>query len=238
MPAIHSTAVVEADSIGEGVLVGEFAVVRAGVVLGDGAKIHPNVVIEANVEIGPGTEVLPGTYLGREPRANRTIARQPTFGQVLRIGANCSIGAAAVVYRDVEVGPECLIADGAKIREMCRIGARTVIGADVSLDRDVIVGEGVRVMTKAHLTGHVRVHDNAFIGPLTGTTNDNAFGRDGYREEGVRGPTIEEGAMIGGGVSLLPGIVVGRGAMVSAGAVVTRDVEPGATVLGVPARPI
>jgi UDP-3-O-[3-hydroxymyristoyl] glucosamine N-acyltransferase len=238
MPAIHSTAIVETDSVGEGASVGEFTVVRAGAVLGDGARVHPNVVIEAGVEIGPGTEVLPGVYLGREPRANRTIAREPSFEQRLKIGANCSIGAGAVIYRDVEIGPECLIADGAIIRELCRVGSGSVIGADVSLDRDVVVGDNVRVMTKVHLTGHTRVHDSAFIGPLAGTTNDNAFGREGYREEEVRGPTIEEGAMVGGGVSLLPGIVVGRGAVVSAGAVVTRDVEPGATVLGVPARPI
>lgn len=238
MPAIHSTAIVDTDSVGEGVSVGEFAVVRADVVLGDGAKVHPNVVVEGGVEIGAGTEVLPGAYLGREPWANRTIAREPTFARQLKIGAGCSIGAAAVIYHDVEIGPECLVGDGAMIRELCRIGAASVIGADVTLDRDVIVGDNVRVMTKAHLTGHVRVHDNAFIGPLTGTMNDNAFGRDGYSEPNVRGPTVEEGAMIGGGVSLLPGIVIGSGAVVSAGAVVTRDVEPGTTVLGIPARPV
>ena len=48
---------------------------------------------------------------------------------------------------------------------------------------------------------------------------------------------IGEEAFVGAGAVLLPRITVGAGATVAAGAVVTRDVEPGATVLGVPARP-
>jgi len=238
MAAIHPTAAVEADSIGAGVTIGEFAVVRAGAVLGDGASIHPHVVIEPGVEIGEGVEVLPGAYLGRSPRATRGIAREPTFEASLRVGAGCSIGAAAVVYYDVEIGDDTLLGDGAIVRELCRIGARAVIGAQVSLDRDVIVGDGVRVMHKAHLTGHTQVGEGAFVGPLVSTVNDNAMGREGYSEGSVRGPMIEAGAMIGGGASLLPGVVLGRASVVAAGAVVTRDVEAGTTVMGVPARPV
>src|SRR5262245_12588878 len=95
---IHPSAAVEADEIGEGVAVREFAVVRAGVVLGDGVTIHPNVVVEPGTEIGAGTEVLPGTHVGRRPKAVGAIARQPVYSEELRIGAGCSIGANAVLY--------------------------------------------------------------------------------------------------------------------------------------------
>ena len=67
--------------------------------------------------------------------------------------------------------------------------------------------------------------------------NDNTFGSFSYHEENLRGHTIEDDARIGSGACLLPGVVIGRAATVAAGAVVTKDVEPGATVLGVPARP-
>lgn len=237
MSAIHPTAVVETASIGRESSIGEFAVLRAGAVLGESVRIHPHVVIEAGVELGDGVEVLPGAYLGRAPRATRGIAREPTFARRLTIGASSSVGAGAVVYYDVEVGAENLIGDGAVIRELSRIGEASVIGTGVTLDRAVTVGDGVKLMHRAHLTGHMRVEDRAFIGPHVSTMNDDAMGRADYDSDRLRGPVVEEGAIVGGGASLLPGVVVGRSAVVGSGAVVTRDVEPGSTVMGVPARP-
>jgi acetyltransferase-like isoleucine patch superfamily enzyme len=75
-----------------------------------------------------------------------------------------------------------------------------------------------------------------FISVGVTTVNDNRFGSDGYDPKYVVGPTVCDGAAIGGGATLLAGIVVGRDAVVGAGAVVTRDVRPGARVMGVPAR--
>ncbi len=238
MAEILPTATVETDSIGDGVSIGEGAVVREGVVLGDGVSIHPNVVIEPGVEIGAGTEVLSGTCLGRSPRAAGAIARSPSFQRRLTIGEGCAIGVNAVVYYDAEIAPNTLIGDGASIRERCRVGADSVIGRDVTLDRGVVVGRGTRVMDKAHLTGGMIVGDDVFISALVASSNDSSFGRDGYDEDLVRGPRVEDGAMIGAGASLLPGVVIGRAATVGSGAVVTHDVEAGTTVVGVPARPI
>jgi acetyltransferase-like isoleucine patch superfamily enzyme len=113
-----------------------------------------------------------------------------------------------------------------------------VIGRGVTLDRAVTIGDGTRVMDKTHLTGEMTVGDDVFIAAMVSSTNDNSFGREGYVEDAVRGPTVEDGAMIGGGASLLPGVVIGAGAVVGSGAVVTRDVEAGTTVMGIPARPV
>lgn len=220
MSSIHPTAIVETDSVGSGV------------------TIHPHVVIGPDVRLGDGVEVLPGAVLGRVPRAVGAIARTPTYRQQLSIGAGCAIGVNAVVYYDVEIGEESLVGDGASIRELSRVGDRTVIGRDVTLDRDVVVGSDTRVMDKAHLTGGMRVGDEVFIAAMAVSTNDSSFGGRRQGEEELRGPVVEDRAMIGGGASLLPGVVVGRGAVVASGAVVTRDVEPGATVMGIPARSV
>jgi acetyltransferase-like isoleucine patch superfamily enzyme len=235
---IHSTAVVETDALGSGVTIGEFAVVRTGAVIGDGAVVHPHVVIESGAQIGEETEVLPGCHIGRAPKAVGAISRDPDYRQQLVIGANCSIGANAVIYYDTEIGPETLVGDGASIRELSRVGSRCVVGRGVTLDRDCHLGDGTRVMDKAHLTGNMRIGKDVFISTGVVSTNDSTFGRVVGGEEKVKGPTIEDEASIGAGASLLPGVVIGRGAIVGSGAVVTKDVEPGTLVMGIPARPV
>lgn len=236
MPQIPPNAVVEAASLGDDVAIGPFSVVRAGAVLHDGVVLGPGVVVGAGVEIGAATEVMAGAFLGREPRAVGAIAREPTFEARLRVGAGCSIGPGAVVYYDVEIGEETLVGDGASIREGCRIGAGCVVGRAALLDRAVELGDRCRVMDGVVLTGEARVGAGAFVAAGVVTTNDNSFGGDGYEEGLLRGPVIEDDAMVGGGATLLPGVVIGRGAVVAAGSVVTADVEPGTTVMGVPAR--
>ncbi len=122
-----------------------------------------------------------------------------------------------------------VILAGASIGQGCNICSHCLI------EGDVIVGDRVTVKSGTQLWDGLRVGNDVFIGPNVTFTNDK------YPQSRNAGFTrlltwVEDGASIGGGVTILPGVRVGTGARVGAGAVVTKDVPPGATVVGNPAR--
>ncbi len=233
---IHKSAVVDSDEVGTDVTVGEFAVVRDGARLGDGTVIHPHVVIEDGVVVGPGTEIFPGAFLGKEPKGAGAVARQPRFDRKLIVGGGSSIGPHVVLFYDVEIGAGTLLGDGASIREGCRLGQGCLISRYVTINYATIIGDRTKIMDLTHVTGNCRIGSDVFISLTVGMTNDNQpLGVEGYVEERVRGPIIDDGALIGAGATLLPGVSIGTGAVVAAGSVVTRDVSPYTMVAGVPA---
>lgn len=115
-----------------------------------------------------------------------------------------------------------------------RIGAQCNICDHVFIENDVVVGDRVTIKSGVQLWDGVRIEDDVFIGPNATFTND-PFPRSKVRPERFLITTVKEGASIGANATLLPGITIGKGAMVGAGAVVTKTVPPHAFVVGNPA---
>ena len=233
---ISPHAVVQTPDVGVGTTIAEFAIVRSGARLGRGVRIHPHVVVESGVQLDDDVEVFPGAYLGKEPKSAGVTLRDVRFTRRVRIGRGSSVGPNAVVYYDVEIGAETLVGDGASIREQSRIGTRCIISRGVTVNYNTLIGDRVRIMDATHITGNCVIGDDVFISTLVSTVNDNQMALRLYDENAIVGPRIGNRACIGAGASLLPGVHVGDGALVAAGAVVTKDVAPFAVVMGVPAR--
>ena len=133
------------------------------------------------------------------------------------------------------------IGSGTTVWQSVVIFSGASIGTDVNIcchclvENDVIIGDRVTVKSGVYLWDGIRLEDDVFIGPNVTFTNDK-FPRSKVHTEALLKTTIEQGASVGGGAVILPGICIGRGAMVGAGSVVTKSVPPYAIVVGSPAR--
>lgn len=133
------------------------------------------------------------------------------------------------------------VGDGTRIWAFAHVLAGARIGRDcnicdhVFVENDVIVGDRVTVKCGVQLWDGLRIDDDVFIGPNATFTNDR-FPRSKAYPDKFDVTHVEHGASIGANATILPGVIIGRHAMVGAGAVVTRSVPAYAIAIGNPAR--
>jgi len=147
------------------------------------------------------------------------------FTHPLALCESKAVGAGTRIWAFAHVLP------GARIGRNCNICDHVFIENDVSIGDDVTVKCGVQ------LWDGVTIGNRAFIGPNVTFTNDK-FPRSKQYPESFLATVVEDGASIGANATILPGVRIGRDAMVGAGSVVTKDVPPNVTVVGNPAKPI
>lgn len=154
-----------------------------------------------------------------------------------------------MIHPTAEVSDRCAIGNGSKIwhqaqvREEAAIGNSCIIGKNAYIDKKVVIGNNCKVQNNCSLYHGVTLEDGVFIGPHCILTNDK-FPRAVTPDGKLKGDTdwaegkilVKEGASLGAGVIILPGVTVGRWTMVGAGSVVTKDVPDFGLVVGNPAR--
>ena len=135
----------------------------------------------------------------------------------------CHIGSSTRIWQ------YCVVLAGSRIGSECNICAHCFI------ESDVIIGDRVTIKSGVQLWDGLRIEDDVFIGPNVTFTNDS-FPRSKHYQGSTPTTIVKTGASIGGGATILPGLTIGRNAMVGAGSVVTRSVPDNAVVVGNPAR--
>jgi len=203
--------------------------IAADAALGDGVSVGPGVVVAAGASVGAGTVLRAGSYVGA--------------GSV--IGADCVLHPHVVIYDGIELGARVQVhagtvigADGfgyaasphgaAKIHHLgsVRIADDVEIGANSAIDRGTLDDTSIGARTK--IDNHCQVGHNVVIGSdclIAGMT-------------GIAGSVrIGDGVIIGGAVGIADHVVIGSGARIAGRSGVTKDIPPGETWAGFPARP-
>lgn len=134
-----------------------------------------------------------------------------------------------------------IIGQGTRVWAFAHICSGAVIGRDCNIcdhtfiEKGVFIGDRVTLKSGVYLWEGLTLEDDVFVGPCAAFTNDIRPRSKQYPPEFLR-TVLRRGCTIGANATILPGIEIGRWAMVGAGAVVTRNVPDHGLVYGNPAQ--
>jgi bifunctional UDP-N-acetylglucosamine pyrophosphorylase/glucosamine-1-phosphate N-acetyltransferase len=183
-------------------------IIDAGVVIAEDVVIEPDVVIQGATSIGRDTRIGAGSTIIDSVIGQRCIVRS-------------SVLESSIVGDDVRIGPFAHLRPGARVGDAAEVGNYAEIKA-------ATLGARSKQHHFSYL-GDAQVGEGVNIGAGTITAN-----YDGQRKHRT---VIGDRAFIGSDTIIRAPVTIGEGSITGAGSVVTHDVPPGTTVLGVPARP-
>ena len=131
-----------------------------------------------------------------------------------KIGDNTNIWQFCVVLPDAQIGDNCNIC------------------SHCFIENDVVIGNNVTIKCGVYVWDGMVIEDNVFIGPNVTFCNDR-YPKSRNKDWKMEPVIIKRGASIGANATILPGVIIGENAMIGAGAVVTRNIKPNETVVGI-----
>ena len=159
------------------------------------------------------------------------------------VDRSVSIHETADVSQEATIGPGTSVWHQAQIREGAQVGANCIIGKGVYVDFDVTIGDNCKLQNGVFVYHPATLEGGVFLGPGVIVTNDKkprAITPEGKLKsdaEWLAEPVhISYGTAVGAGAILLPGVRVGRWAMIGAGSLVSKDVPDYGLVFGNPGR--
>lgn len=207
--------------------------------MGEQIKIHNSVKMYGENSVGDGTVIMENVTLGYPEhhilmdilKKGTEIEKEKYKGTI--IGKNSFIRANTTIFNNVITGDNFKTGHNVMIRENTNIGNNVLVGTNVIIDGNVKIGNNVSIQGNVYIPTHVTIEDNVFIGPCAVLSNDKYPIRGEYVADG---PIIKKGASIGANATLVPGVEIGEGSMVAAGALVTKNVPSWKLAMGCPAK--
>ncbi|MGE3609134.1 MAG: DapH/DapD/GlmU-related protein [Bacteriovoracaceae bacterium] len=191
--------------------------------------IAPTAKIYKNVKLGKNVVIEDFCIIGVPPKG----AQDGELETV--IGDNSVIRSHTVIYAGNKIGSNFQTGNKANIRELNEIANNVSIGTLSVVEHHVKIEEGVRIHTQVFIPEYSVLKKNSWVGPNVVFTNAPYPKSKNVKDELI-GPTLHENAIVGANSTLLPGVNIGRDAIVGAGSVVTKNVEEGCVVAGNPAK--
>lgn len=193
------------------------------------AKVAATAIVYPGVVLGEGCVVEDFCIIGAPP-AGRTVEEcKPTM-----IGPGAVIRSHTTIYAGNAIGRNFQTGNKANIREDNQIGDDVSIGTLSVVEHHCVIEDGARLHTQVFVPEYSRIGRRAWLGPNVVLTNAR-YPASPLTKHKLVGVVVEPQARIGANVTVLPGVMIGRGCLVGAGSVVTRDVPPGVVAFGNPA---
>ncbi len=233
---ISEKAVIENNVIlGENIQIGEGSVVKAGSIIGNNVTIGDNVYIDYNVIIRENVEIKNYSTIGARCILGEYLAdfyeKKENNPCPLKIGKHALIRSETIIYGDNEIGSYLQTGHRVTIREKSKIGKNVRIGTLSDIQGYCEIQDYVNIHSNVHIGQKSLIKKYAWLFPYVILTND-----PNPPSESLMGVTIEEFAVVSTGTVILPGITIKSGALVGAGATVTKDIEADMVAVGSPAK--
>jgi acyl-[acyl carrier protein]--UDP-N-acetylglucosamine O-acyltransferase len=201
------------------------ALVSSDARIGAGVSVGPFSIIHGNVSIGDGSDIGSHCEIGYPtPLAQ---------GRPLTIGSQATIRSHSVFYEGSGFGDRLTTGHGVTVREGTEAGTNLQIGTLGDIQGTCRIGNYVRLHSNVHIGQHSSIGDFVWLFPYVVLTNDP------HPPSEVRqGATLHDYVAVACMSVILPGVTIGRGALVAAHSSVRLDVDPDTVVAGTPAKPI